>query len=268
VGDKAKAAHIRATITRLLKITRSRRPPVNMEQFRKLCVLRCMRPDAVVPGVMRFILQEMTEKFIEIPQFNMKECFADSRCYTPLIFVLTPGAAPMTELTKLAEEMGFGSKLLAISLGQGQGPIAERAIQDAGDKGTWVCLQNCHLCISWMPTLEKICEEFSEETLHPNFRLWLTSEPSPSFPAFVLQNGVKMTNEPPKGMRANLLGSLANFDEGWFNSSLMQTEFKKMLFGLCFFHACVRERRKFGPLGWNVQVHTHIHPATPSFFAR
>ena len=59
----------------------------------------------------------------------------------------------MTELTKLAEEMGFGNKLLAISLGQGQGPIAERAIQDAGDKGTWVCLQKCHLCISWMTTL-------------------------------------------------------------------------------------------------------------------
>ena len=223
-----------------------------MDSFKQLCVLRSLRPDKVVPGVMHYISQEIGHQYIEPPPFNMQECYDDSKCTTPLIFVLTPGAAPMTELQKLADELGFGNKLFAISLGQGQGPIAENAIAEAQEKGSWVCLQNCHLCISWMPTLERICEEFSEDSLNSGFRLWLTSEPSSNFPAFVLQNGIKMTQEPPKGMRANLLGSLSTVDSDWFESCKRRTEFKKMLFGLCFFHASVRERRKFGPLGWNI----------------
>merc|ERR1719405_348743 len=135
--------------------------------------------------------------------------------------------------------MGMGEKLEAISLGQGQGPKAKRLIEQARLNGGWVLLCNCHLSVSWLPELEQICEQINPAETHNDYRLWLTSMPTKQFPALLLQNGVKMTNEPPKGVRANLMGSYSKFDDKVLGESAKPEVYKKLLFG--FFHAICQD---------------------------
>ena len=64
---------------------------------------------------------------------------------------------PTAALLKFAEERG--RRVEVVSLGQGQGPVAQRWIDEGVQEGFWVVLQNCHLAKSFLPQLELICEQ-------------------------------------------------------------------------------------------------------------
>ncbi|XP_053845413.1 dynein axonemal heavy chain 1 [Vidua macroura] len=223
-----------------------------LDAFQKLLVLRCLRGDKITNAMQDFVVLNLDQRFIEPQTTDLSVVFKESTATTPLVFVLSPGTDPAADLYKFAEEMKFTQKLAAISLGQGQGPRAEAMLHSAMEQGNWVFFQNCHLAPSWMPSLERLIEGIDPSKVHPDFRLWLTSLPSNHFPVSILQNGSKMTIEPPRGVKANLLKSYISFSDDFLNSCSKVTEFKSLLLSLCFFHGNMLERRKFGPLGFNI----------------
>jgi len=224
--------------------------------MQRLLLLKVFRPEKVVFGANEFVGSEMGEYFKEAPPFDLNSTFNDSASRTPIIFVLTSGADPTQYLLQLGKQKGYetGDNLKMVSLGQGQGPIAERLIAEGRVQGHWVCLQNCHLSVSWLPRLDALVEEMRDSTdgISDDFRLWLTTMPTPAFPVAVLQSSLKLTQEPPKGLKANLGRSFTDMDADFFDSCEKPAQFKKLIFGLCFFNAVIQERRKYGAVGWNI----------------
>ncbi|XP_068442262.1 dynein axonemal heavy chain 1 [Clinocottus analis] len=223
-----------------------------LDSFQKLLVLRCLRADCLVEALQDFVSAQLGQRFIEPQTSDLAVVFKDSSATTPLIFVLSPGTDPAADLYKFADVMQFSKKMKSISLGQGQGPWAEILLHTALEKGQWVFFQNCHLAPSWMPSLERLLENINPEKVHKDFRLWLTSLPSNKFPVAILQNGSKMTIEPPRGIKANLQKTYLRLTDDFLSSSTKTAHLKSLLLSLCLFHGIALERRKFGPLGFNI----------------
>ncbi len=191
----------------------------SLDSFQRMVLLRCFREEKAMFAMTDFVEQYLGKRYIQPPPFDIDVFFKESSATMPIIFIITPGADPTNLLLQFANKKGYQDKLLKCSLGKGQGPKATELIHNGMRTGNWVLLQNCHLAKSWMPSLEKIVDSFGDVSVqshvHPDFRLWLTSMPTGYFPVSVLQAGMKLTNEPPKGLRANLYRSFHDLKDSF-----------------------------------------------------
>ncbi|CAF1004056.1 unnamed protein product, partial [Didymodactylos carnosus] len=230
----------------------------NKTPLQKLCMMRALRPDRMLYALSLFVEEKLGKQFVENRAVPFTKSYDETTPSTPVFFILSPGVDPIKDVEALGKKLGFSSNLKTfhnISLGQGQQVIAEEAMDIASKEGHWVVLQNIHLVAKWLPQLEKKLEQCAENS-HEKFRMFVSAEPAGDpaahcIPQGILESAVKITNEPPTGMQANLHKALDLFNQDTLEMCAKETEFKSILFALCYFHAVVAERRKFGAQGWN-----------------
>merc|ERR1711871_414803 len=219
-----------------------------LNPFQKLCLVRAFREDRTLVTVKEYIAHAIGKKYLVFPPLDIEGIWAESTTHIPLIFLLSPGSSPDDAIMLMAKRKKI--RVDAISMGQGQEIKAAELMKAAVVNGSWVLLQNTHLGLGYMRTLEGWIGSLEE--VEPNFRCWITSEPHPKFPIGLLQISIKMTDEPPSGMKAGLRKSYNTFlSQDWLEA-VNREEWRPMLYALCFMHSIVQERRKFGPLGFCV----------------
>uniref|UniRef100_G3SMY8 Dynein axonemal heavy chain 10 n=1 Tax=Loxodonta africana TaxID=9785 RepID=G3SMY8_LOXAF len=218
--------------------------------FQKLLLLRCFRVDRVYRAVTDYVTVTMGEKYVQPPMISFEAIFEQSTPNSPIVFILSPGSDPASDLMKLAERSGFGgNRLKFLAMGQGQEKVALQLLETAVARGQWLMLQNCHLLVKWLKDLEKSLERITKP--HPDFRLWLTTDPTKGFPIGILQKSLKVVTEPPNGLKLNMRATYFKISHEMLEQC-PHPAFKALVYVLAFFHAVVQERRKFGKIGWNV----------------
>jgi dynein heavy chain len=102
------------------------------------------RDELFLPALRRHVTTHLGPSFADAPLTSLSELYLDSSPYRPIILLLAQGADAISELSRFAAaEQGraVGKGLSVVSLGQGQGPVAEALVHMAMKSGDWVCLQ-------------------------------------------------------------------------------------------------------------------------------
>lgn len=227
-----------------------------LTRFQKLMIIKIVRYDKIIVEITRIIKNIMEDVFNSYPRLQISESYAESSCLTPIIFILPSYASPLSLVSTYASAKGYTSKFISLSMGEVQQTNAEILVERARKDGGWIFLQNCHYVMSWIPRLERICENLNLSGTSLDFRLWLSSYSTPDFPISILQNSVKIAYDYPLRLKQSLLrvyrSEPIRSKEFFEGCPGRDKEFSKLLYGLCFFHEIVRERGHFGPQGWNI----------------
>merc|ERR1711865_393651 len=156
----------------------------------------------------------------------------------------------MGDKLAIVYEMERGTSYHNVSMGQGQDVVAMDKLEQAHRNGHWVVLNNIHLMPKWCIALEKRLDEYALDGSAKKFRLFLTSDPNNGIPIGLLNRSIKLTSEPPAGLKANLKRAFCSFAKEVIDEADGKT--KSIIFGLSHFHAVLMERKMYGPMGYNM----------------
>ena len=232
--------------------------------FHKILILRACRPERVGIALNEFIRVCLPhgEEFLSAKTFSesLLQAYFDSKPEVPIFFILSPGSNPIKDLEvlggdilpkkikkKFTKEHGFKY----IAMGQNAEKGAEEELKNCNANGEWLFLQNIHLMPKWLKTLEEKMKEIAKEKGHEDFRLFLSAEPSGNIPVGILEKCIKLSNEPPSGLKENMKIAFSTLKNAEGVNPQDEKRRCGVIFGLSYFHAVVIERKKFGSLGWN-----------------
>lgn len=209
-------------------------------------VVKCLRPDRVVQALTALVNAVFDAEVLAESAYDLQSIVdGEVDSSTPLALCSVPGFDAAYRVDSLAR--AGGNKCVSVAMGSQEGfQLADQAIAAGARGGHWVLLKNVHLAPSWLSQLEK---KVLGINAHRNFRLFVTCETNPIIPVNFLRASRILMNEPPPGLKANMMDCLRSINPK--RLEIGPVEVVRIYFLLAFFHATLIERLRYTPLGWS-----------------
>jgi len=221
----------------------------NLGPFLRLVLVRALREDRTSIACAQFIDEKLGPRFTAPVTDAVADIYDESAARKPVLYLLSAGTDPASVIDELAKKKKkFPTD--KVSMGEGQEKVARKKNDAAFITGGWVILQNCHLGIDYMCEVEDKLIKTAD--INDDYRLWITCEVTSRFPIGLLQIAIKVTLEPPAGLKAQLYRTYTTMITQETVDKVDHEKWRTILYVMAFLHSIVQERRKFGPVGWCV----------------
>ncbi|KAG5494148.1 hypothetical protein JKF63_01983 [Porcisia hertigi] len=216
----------------------------SLTHFQRLLLMKTLRGDRLI-AAMNAVACTLLKVDSLGESGTLVSAVDQSDANRPMLVITSAGADPSQELQSIAHEKIGKARFHQLALGSGQTNKAMRLLRESAAKGDWVFLKNLHLVIPWVSQLQK---ELTVLKPCASFRLFLTSEAHDDFPSILLAQSLKITFEPPPGVKQNLLRTYSGWGVAFVNDK--NEKQRQLLFAAASLQALVQERRSYVPQGW------------------
>ncbi|EAY22062.1 Dynein heavy chain family protein [Trichomonas vaginalis G3] len=205
-----------------------------------LAIMRKCRPDRIISSTKCFIRSCFGYDILDIPSLDIVKTASTLDPHIPMLLCASAGHDPSERVeecsSKQIESVAVGS--------QDSQENIESVVRQAGQRGQWIIIKNVHLAPIWTRDFVK---SLNTMKLHPEFRLFLTSEINPKVGSNVFRSSRVIVFESATGIRANL--------KKVYSSGLtipnVTSEKRKVISSFIWLHSVIMERLRYLPLGWS-----------------
>ena len=221
----------------------------HMDSFHKLMMYRALREDRLMTALQVFVTDILGESCYQQRNVlsDLDELCNFGNCSTPLLCIFKSGFDPTTLIVNLAKKKHV--TVDTVTLTKSHKSTIATLVSKGTLNGSWVVLQNAHLALDLLGDIEF---EILKQDVSAEFRIWLTTEPVEAFPIGFLRLSLKAVVQPPSGIRNSMymLASESISDEILGSSD--SQKWYKTFYTVCYTFCIIRERHKFGGIGFSV----------------